>query len=122
MKWITVLSIIVGSQISTPPQLNVGTPSTPTAGATQTQAGATALTNNWAVVTVGTAGDGVILPAESTGRIYRVCNSSGANTLKVYCVGACKVNNATNTTGISLSVSQCFTCLSDGTNEWCGKP
>lgn len=55
-----------------------------TAGTTQTQAGATALTGRYNnVTTVGTAGDGVKLPTASAGLKVTVRNS-GANTLKCY--------------------------------------
>lgn len=56
-----------------------------TAGTTQTQAGATALTgriNN--VTTVGTAGDGVKLPTAVAGLRVTVRNSAASNTLKCY--------------------------------------
>jgi len=55
-----------------------------TAGTTQTQAGATALTGAINVVgTVGTTSDGVILPVAEVGDSVFVRNA-GANTAKVY--------------------------------------
>lgn len=100
----------------------IGAPQTPTAGTTQTQAGATALTGSWAVVAVGNAGDGVILPTEAVGRPYTVCDADAVKAMQLYCIGACKVNTATNTTGISVAAGICVSCRSDGTNEWCTKP
>lgn len=54
-----------------------------TAGATQTQAGATALTAQLSKVTTTSANDGVALPAGTAPMCVMICNLS-ANNLKVY--------------------------------------
>jgi hypothetical protein len=54
-----------------------------TAGTTQTQAGATALTTNLNRVTTSTAGDGVKLPTAAAGIICHVINDT-ANSIEVY--------------------------------------
>jgi hypothetical protein len=56
---------------------------TATAGLTQTQAGATALSKTFNKVTTGNANDGVALPSGSTSMCVMVSNIS-ANALKVY--------------------------------------
>ena len=57
----------------------VGGYATATAGTTQTQAGATALTGAINYVTTGNANDGVKLPSNyALGDMVMVCNSSGA--------------------------------------------
>lgn len=56
-----------------------------TAGTTQTQAGATALTAAVNVVTVvGTDGDGVILPTRDGGSVVFVQNADAGQDIKVY--------------------------------------
>jgi hypothetical protein len=85
-----------------------------TAGTTQTQAGATAITGQTArVTTVGTAGDGVKLPASAAGMEVLVINH-GANAMRVYGTGADQIDDITNTTGVlqmpnSLVIYSCAT-------------
>jgi len=56
-----------------------------TAGTTQTQVGATALTSTLNIVNVvTTAGDGVALPSAKTGMRVTVVNNSGSNGLAVW--------------------------------------
>lgn len=71
-----------------------------TAGATQTQAGATALTGQMVLVaTVTTAGDGVSLPASAAGLEILVINK-GANRMQVYGLAADKIDDQTSTVGV----------------------
>lgn len=118
---VTGLSTLTGgATLGGPLKVTAMTP--PTAATTQTQAGAhsgCALTGNAAVITVGNANDGCELPAEAAGRIYMACNSSATNAMKLYCVGSCKVNTVTATTGVVVSAATCVTCLSNGTDEFC---
>lgn len=74
-----------------------------TAGATQTQAGATPLTASSNVVgTVGTTNDGVILPAGAVGDDVFVRNS-GANTVKVYPPVGGSINGGTANAAVTLA-------------------
>jgi hypothetical protein len=71
-----------------------------TAGSTQTQAGATAITGQTAqITTVTTAGDGVKLPASAGGLEVLVVNK-GANPVRVYGTGADTIDDQTNTVGV----------------------
>jgi hypothetical protein len=72
-----------------------------TAGATQTQAGATALTTEVnRVSTNATAGNGVKLMASVAGLTIVVINAT-ANAMQVYGAGSDTINGATNTVGVS---------------------
>jgi hypothetical protein len=62
-----------------------------TAGTTQTEAGATAISNVVTVATVGNANDGLKLPAGVAGDVRVVVNVS-ANAAKVYTTGTDKIN------------------------------
>jgi|688.fasta_scaffold09314_8 hypothetical protein len=62
-----------------------------TAGATQTEAGATAITNVVTVATVGTGNDGLKLPAGVVGDVRIISNLSAA-AAKVYTTGTDKIN------------------------------
>lgn len=71
-----------------------------TAGTTQTQAGAVQLTSEINRVTVvGTINDGVKLPASAAGLTILIINK-GTKACKVYGLGADKVDDITNTTGV----------------------
>lgn len=71
-----------------------------TAGTTQTQAGATALTGQVVRVgTVATAGDGVRLPTSVAGLIVTLVND-GANPMKVYGAGTDTINSIATATGL----------------------
>ncbi len=62
---------------------SIGGYATATAGTTQTQAGATALTGAVNFVTTGTASDGVMLPAERpVGDVVYIVNNGSANAAK----------------------------------------
>lgn len=74
-----------------------------TAGTTQTQAGATALTGaNNVVGTVANANDGVILPVAEVGDSVYVRNA-GANTAKVYPPVGGSVNGGTANAAVTLA-------------------
>ena len=95
-----------------------------TAGATQTQAGATALTKHINQVTVvGTNGDGVALPSAAPGMFVLIINAdaSGTNTLKVYPATGDDVGAGVNTVSATQiakgSARLCFAI--DATNWVC---
>ena len=70
-----------------------------TAGATQTEAGATAIANVITIATVGTGNDGLKLPAGVSGDV-RIISNLSANAAKVYTTGTDKINGADpDTTG-----------------------
>lgn len=74
-----------------------------TAGTTQTQAGATALTGTVNVVgTVAVANDGVILPVVEKGDNIFVRNG-GANTVKIYPPVGGAVNGGTANAAVTLA-------------------
>lgn len=94
-----------------------------TAGAVQTQAGATAITSSIAVVTTGTAGDGVILPALSAAKIgtrVQLINSS-VNAGRIYCPGATSTNTINGTagaTGIVYAASKTLFLVAISATAW----
>lgn len=69
-----------------------------TAGTTQTQAGATAITSTITLGTTGNANDGYLLPAMTTGRILIIHNVS-ANAGKVYANGTETLNGTAGNAG-----------------------
>ena len=89
-----------------------------TAGTTQTQAGATALTGFINVVTSANAGDGVILPAGySVGDQVIIANTSAA-AANVYPPTGGSINGGTANAAKSLvaNMSGLYVCL--GSNNW----
>lgn len=77
-----------------------------TAGTTQTQAGATALTgqiNN--ISTVTTAGDGVRLPTSVAGRIVWIINPT-ANSVQVYGASTDTINAVATGTGVAQAAGK----------------
>ena len=96
----------------------VGGYETATAGTTQTQAGATALTGFINYVTTGTAADGVKLPADRTaGDIVYVVNSS-ANSLNVYPNTGGKINNGSANAAKALVANMSGCYISLGSENW----
>lgn len=90
--------------LTLPQQIVHGT-ATVTAGTTQTQAGATALTGLVNVVTTGTANDGVLLPSAAVGTVIAVVNSS-ANALKIYPPVGGALNGGTVNAAVTLTASK----------------
>ena len=94
-----------------------------TAGTTQTQAGATAITTNIVQVTTANASDGVILPALSTALIgtqIRLINAS-ANAGVVYCPGATTTNTINGTagaTGVAYAASKTLFLVAVSATAW----
>jgi len=89
-----------------------------TAGTTQTQAGATALTeeqNN--VTTVATAGDGVALPAAIAGGAIKVKNS-GAATLAVYPATADSINALAVNLSVDIAPNSEMTFRAINATRW----
>ena len=89
-----------------------------TAGTTQTQAGATALTGAINYVTTGNANDGVKLPSNyALGDMVMVCNSSGAS-LNVYPGTDGKINNGSANAAKALAANMTGLYISLGSNNW----
>lgn len=94
-----------------------------TAGTTQTQAGATAITKDIVQVTTGNASDGLILPALSAGQIgrtIRIINAS-ANAGVLYCPGTTSTNTINGTagaTGVAYAASKMLTCVAVSATAW----
>ena len=91
-----------------------------TAGSTQTQAGATALTGTFNRVTVsGTNGDGVKLPAASAGLEVTIDNADAAQTIDVWPATGNKIeggsDDAVDPTSIQFGTSRTYFCV-DGDN------
>lgn len=78
-------------------KLNLATASK-TAGTTQTQAGATAITSAITLGTTGNADDGYLLPAIVAGDVYIIVNLS-ANAAKVYANGTETLNGTAGNAG-----------------------
>lgn len=76
-----------------------------TAGTTQTQAGATALTGMLNSVTTGNASDGVIIPTGGNGMFLTVVNLS-ANALKIYPPIGGALNGGTVNAAVTLTASK----------------
>lgn len=94
-----------------------------TAGTTQTQAGATAITSGIAYTTTGNAGDGVILPALSAALIgtrVQLINASAAAGV-VYCPGATSTNTINGTagaTGVTYAASKTLFLVAVSATAW----
>ena len=91
-----------------------------TAGTTQSQAGATALTGTFNRVTVsGTNGDGVKLPAASAGLEVTIDNADSAQTIDVWPATGNKIeggsDNAVDPTSIQFGTSRTYFCVDGDT-------
>ncbi len=84
-----------------------------TAGTTQTQAGATAITSTVTVLTVGNGNDGVLLPAMTAGRVV-IINNASATAGKVYANGTETLNGTAGNAG-STALTASKTMLVIGT-------
>lgn len=97
---------------------SIGGYATATAGTTQTQAGATALTGAVNFVTTGTAADGVMLPAERpVGDVVYIVNSSAAS-LNVYPATGGKINNGSANATKALAANMSGAYISLGSENW----
>ena len=82
-----------------------------TAGTTQTQAGATAITKDITVVTTGNANDGVLLPSIRAGQVLVIINAS-ANAGKIYANGTETLNGTAGNAGsTALGASKAVTVV-----------
>lgn len=98
--------------------VSVGGYETATAGTTQTQAGATALTGAINYVTTGNASDGVMLPSGRTaGSIVYIVNSSAA-ALNVYPATGGKINNGSANAAKALAANMSGAYISLGSENW----
>ncbi len=94
-----------------------------TAGTTQTQAGATAITTDIVQVTTGNASDGLRLPALTTGmigRTIRIINAS-ANAGVLYGTGTTSTNTINGTagaTGVAYAASKMITVVAVSATAW----
>ena len=89
-----------------------------TAGTTQTQAGATALTVSINVVTtVAVAGDGVRAPDGDIGDSLDILNL-GANSLEVYPPTGGRINQLSTNTGFALAPSTACTLKKFTSTRW----
>jgi len=96
----------------------VGGYSAVTAGTTQTQAGATAVTGAVNYVTTGNASDGVVLPAGyALFDALVICNSS-AVALNVYPPSGGKINNGTADAAKALAANMSGLYVSLGSGNW----
>ena len=97
---------------------NLGAYATATAGTTQTQAGATALTGSVNVVTTGNASDGVKLPAGyGVGEVIHVVNISGV-ALNVYPATGGAINGGSANAAKALAANMAGTYISLGSENW----
>jgi hypothetical protein len=112
-KWFTQSGLGSDGQIAT-----ILAVSGITAGATQTQAGATALTAALNVVsTNAAAGNGVKLPASTAGLEVSVVNNT-SNALQVYGTSTDTINGATNTVGVSQPANSVATYFCPVAGTW----
>lgn len=96
----------------------VGGYATATAGTTQTQAGATALTAGINVVTTGNASDGVLLPSNYALFDTLVIVNTSAVALNVYPGTGGKINNGTADAAKALAANMSGLYVSLGSNNW----
>lgn len=97
---------------------SIGGYATATAGTTQTQAGATALTGAVNVVTTGNASDGVKLPAERpVGDIVHIVNISAA-ALNVYPATGGAINGGSANAAKALAANMSGAYISLGSENW----
>ena len=96
----------------------IGGYATATAGTTQTQAGATALTGGINIVTTGNASDGVLLPSDiALGDSLVICNISGA-ALNVYPGTDGAINGGSANAAKALAANMSGLYVSLGDNNW----
>lgn len=96
----------------------VGGVASATAGTTQSQAGATALTGAVNLVTTGNANDGVLLPSGATaGDVVYVVNLSAA-VLKVYPTTDGKINNGSANAAVSMRANTTGAFVATGSGNW----
>lgn len=96
----------------------VGGVASVTAGTTQTQAGATALSGAVNLVTTANANDGAILSAEAVaGDVVYVVNLSAA-VLKVYPSTGGKLNNGSANAAIVMRANTSAVCINTGSDNW----
>lgn len=89
-----------------------------TAGTTQTQAGAAALSYGMNRITVcANAGDGVRLPAASLGAEVVVTNT-GAAAAKLWPATGDKIEGGTTNAGVTLPVGATFVCRGYDSSNW----
>ncbi len=94
-----------------------------TAGTTQTQAGATAITTDIAYVTTGNASDGLRLPALTTamiGRVIKIINAS-ANAGVLFGTGTTTTNTINGTagaTGVAYAASKTLEVVAVSATAW----
>jgi hypothetical protein len=97
---------------------SIGGTASVTAGTTQTQAGATALTGAVNIVTTGNADDGVVLPAENVaGAVVYIVNTSAA-VLKVYPSTGGALNGGSANAAISMRANTSAVCVNTGSDNW----
>lgn len=97
---------------------SIGGYATATAGTTQTQAGATALTGAINVVTTGNASDGVKLPAERpVGDVVYIVNISAA-ALNVYAATGGAINGGSANAAKALAANMSGAYISLGSENW----
>ena len=106
----TTGALIVSGGVGIAKNVNIGgflieSSSSITAGIVQTQAGATPVTSQTSKVTVGTAGDGIRLPAATAGLEITVYNSDPAKYMQVYGTGTDTINGAVSTVGVKQAPS-----------------
>ena len=77
-----------------------------TAGTTQTFAGATPILTDVAIVTVGTANDGVLLPQAAPGQIVIVKNTHATNAGKAYAPNSGTIDGTAGATGVALAAAK----------------
>lgn len=89
-----------------------------TAGTTQTQAGATALTASTNVVTtVTTSGDGVSIPNSEIGDSINILNL-GSNALTVYPPSGGRINQLATNSGFTLASNTAASLVKFSATRW----
>ena len=97
---------------------SIGGSASVTAGTTQTQAGATALTGAVNLVTTGNASDGVVLPADRVaGDVVYVVNLS-ANALNLYPSTGGALNGGSANAAVAIAANAAATCINTGSDNW----
>ena len=109
-------SDIVVDDISSTGNLILSITATVTAAGT-TQAGATALTKTYNVVTTATSNQGVKLPTAQAGSIYTVVNATAVN-VKIYPNTSGTINGGSSNAAINVPAGTSIKLIGTSTTNW----
>jgi hypothetical protein len=107
---------IVVDDISSTGNLILSIAATVTA-AGSTQAGATALTKTYSMVTTATSNQGVKLPTAQAGSVYNVINATGVN-VKIYPNTSGTINDGSANVAVNVPAGASIEFIGSSTTNW----